>query len=47
LHEAVRRNHECGELDDLVKLTEGCLVERQLFRLKLGEVYSHLGRATP
>lgn len=47
MHEAVRRNHECGELDDLVKLAEGYLVERQPFRLKLEKVYSHLGRATP
>lgn len=47
LHEAVSRNHECVVLDDLVKLAEGYLEEKQPFRLKLGEVYSHLERATP
>jgi putative transposase len=44
LHEAVSRNHQCGGLDDLVEFAEGYLKDRQPFRLKLGEVYSHLQR---
>jgi putative transposase len=47
LHEAVSRNHQCGGLDDLVEFAEGYLKERQPFRLKLGEVYSHLQRPPP
>ena len=47
LHEAVSRNHECAGLDDLVKLAEGYLEERQPFRLKLGEVYDRLQRPPP
>jgi len=47
LHEAVSRNHECAGLDDLVEFAEGYLNERQPFRLKLGEVYDHLGRPPP
>jgi putative transposase len=47
LHEAVSRNHQCGELDDLVEFAEGYLKERQPFRLKLGEVYGHLERPPP
>ncbi len=45
LHEAVSRNHECSELDDLVKFAEGYLKERQPFMLKLGEVYERLERS--
>jgi transposase len=45
LHEAVRRNHECAGLDDLVELAESHLKERQPFGLKLGEVYERLERA--
>jgi len=45
LHEAVRCNHECAGLDDLVEFAEGYLEERQPFRLQLGEVYFH-GRAS-
>ncbi len=47
LHEAVSRNHQCDGLDDLVEFAEGYLKERQPFKLKLGEVYSHLERAPP
>lgn len=47
LHEAVSRNHECAGLDDLVEFAEDYLKERQPFRLKLGEVYSHLERSPP
>ena len=47
LHEAVSRNHQCDGLDDLVEFAEGYLKERQPFRLKLGEVYSHLQRPPP
>jgi putative transposase len=47
LHEAVSRNQECSELDDLVELAEGYFKERQPFRLKLGEVYEQLERASP
>lgn len=47
LHEAVSRNHECAGLDDLVEFAEGYLKERQPFKLKLGEVYSHLERSPP
>jgi hypothetical protein len=37
LHEAVSRNHECAELDDLVEFAEGYLKEREPFMLKLGK----------
>jgi len=47
LHEAVSRNHQCGGLDDLVEFAEGYLKDRQPFRLKLGELYSHLERPPP
>jgi putative transposase len=47
LHEAVSRNHECSELDDLVEFAEGYLKERQPFVLKLGEIYEQLGRSPP
>jgi putative transposase len=46
-HEAVSRNHECAELDDLVEFAEGYLKERQPFMLKLGEVYEQLERSPP
>jgi hypothetical protein len=39
LHEAVSRNHECSDLDDLMEFAEGYLKERQPFMLKLGEIY--------
>jgi putative transposase len=47
LHEAVSRNHECTELDDLVEFAEGYFKEREPFRLKLGEVYEQLERSPP
>jgi transposase len=47
LHEAVSRNHECSELDDLVEFAEGYFKERQPFRLELGEVYEQLERSPP
>ena len=47
LHEAVSRNHECSELDDLVKFAEGYFKERQPFQLELGKVYEQLERSPP
>jgi putative transposase len=47
LHEAVSRNHQCSDLDELVELAEGYLQESQPFMLKLGEVYDQLGRSPP
>jgi putative transposase len=47
LHEAVRRNHECSGLEDLVEFAEGYFKEREPFRLKLGEVYEQLERGPP
>ena len=47
LHEALSRNHECAELDDLVEFAEGYLKERQPFMLKLGEAYEQLERSPP
>ena len=47
LHEAVSRNHECSELDELVGFAEHYFEERQPFRLELGEVYEQLERSPP
>ena len=47
LHEAVSRNHECSDLDDLMEFAEGYLKERQPFMLKLGEIYDQLERSPP
>jgi hypothetical protein len=47
LHEAVSRNHECSDLDDLMEFAEGYLKERQPFMLKLGEIYDQLERWPP
>jgi hypothetical protein len=47
LHEAVSRNHECEDLDDLVEFAEGYLNERQPFHPKLGEIYEQLERPPP
>ena len=47
MHEAVSRNHERSELDDLVEFAECYLKERQPFTLKLGEVYDQLERSPP
>jgi transposase len=47
LHEAVSRNHECSELDDLVGFAGGYLKEREPFRLELGEIYEQLERSPP
>lgn len=47
LHEAVSRNHQCADLDDLVEFAEGYPGERQPFILKLGEVYEQLERPPP
>jgi len=47
LHEAVSRNHECADLDELVEFAEGYLKERQPFNLKLGEAYDQLERSPP
>ena len=47
LHEAVSRDHQCSELDDLVEFAEGYLKERQPFGLKLGEIYDQLERSPP
>jgi len=46
-HEAVSRNHGCGDLHDLVEFAEGYLEERQPFMPKLGEIYEHLERSPP
>lgn len=45
LHEAVSRNHECSDLDELVEFAEDYIEERQPFMLKLGEVYGQLERS--
>ena len=47
LHEAVSRNHECSELEDLVEFAEGYLKERQPFMLKLGDIYDQMERSPP
>jgi transposase len=47
LHEAVSRNHECSELDELVEFAEQYFEEREPFRLELGEVYEQLERSPP
>jgi transposase len=47
LHEAVRRNHHCEELSELVEFAEGYLEERAPFRLELGEDYERAERAPP
>jgi putative transposase len=47
LHEAVSRNHECSDLDDLVEFAEGYLEESQPFMSKLGEVYEQPERSPP
>jgi putative transposase len=47
LHEAVSRNHNCKELDELLPFAESYLEERQPFRLKLGADYHGLERSPP
>jgi hypothetical protein len=47
VHEAVRRNHQCAGLDDLVQFAEGYLKESQPFMLKLGELYDQLESSPP
>jgi putative transposase len=47
LHEAVSRNHQCADLDELVEFAEDYLEERQPFMLKLGEVYERSEGAPP
>ena len=47
LHEAVSRNHECSELEELVEFAEGYFEEREPFRPKLGEIYEQLERSPP
>ena len=47
VHEAVSRNHQCEELEDVVEFAEGYLKERQPFKLRLGEVYDHLQSPPP
>jgi putative transposase len=47
LHEAVSRNHNCKELDELLPIAERYLKERQPFRLKLGADYYTLERSPP
>ena len=46
VHEAVSRNHQCEELEDVVEFAEGYR-ERQPFKLRLGEVYDHLQSPPP
>jgi transposase len=47
LHEAVSRNHNCKELDELLPFAERYLKERQPFRLKLGADYRELEESPP
>ena len=47
LHEAVSRNHNCEELDELLPFAESYLEEKQPFRLKLGADYHELERSPP
>jgi putative transposase len=47
LHEAVSRNHNCKELDELLPFAERYLKEREPFRLKLGADYHTLERSPP
>jgi putative transposase len=47
LHEAVSRNHNCKELDELLPFAQGYLKEKQPFRLKLGADYHELERSPP
>jgi putative transposase len=47
LHEAVSRNHNCKELDELLPFAESYLEERQPFRLKLGADYHELEGPPP
>lgn len=47
LHEAVTRDHRCGELAALLKFAERYLEEKQPFHLHLGEVYRQLQRSPP
>lgn len=47
LHEAVRRNHNCKELDELLPIAESYLLEKQPLRLKLGADYHTLESSPP
>jgi putative transposase len=47
LHEAVSRNHNCKELEELLPFAESYLEERQPFHLKLGADYHQLEGAPP
>lgn len=47
LHEAVSRNHRCGELTELLESAERYLGEREPFHLHLGEDYRELQRPPP
>ena len=47
LHEAVSRNHECSDLDEMVVFAEHYFKEREPFRLELGGVYERLERSPP
>lgn len=47
LHEAISRNHRCGELASLLRYAERYLREKQPFHLSLGGDYCELERAPP
>ena len=47
LHEAISRNHNCEDLDELLEFAESYLQERQPFDIGLGEDYKRLERTLP
>lgn len=47
LHEAITRNHRCGDLAELLEYAQRYLKEKQPFQISLGRDYRELERAPP